>query len=543
MLSNINRRTTNSNETSSNCCNNDTDFETNSSDRKRTLSDELKKLSEEQVRTLFELHEKEVLFKTTISICETCLNHTRAAVFQSNDKVWLKKLCDTCLNSNPTDEKSWSINLIENDANFYRTSNKDSWGKNYIKDKEFFIPEYQSCCGSGQEKEKESCSISDNPFASQLINKSCTILVEVTNACNLACRVCYADASGDRILPFEEFKSYIRQLIDEKSFIDSIQVTGGEATIHPQFWDMVEWLYAKDKVGMIYLPTNGLEISKELISKRLAVMREKLLILLQFDGSETQTNQSLRRADTLKAREKVITLLAKHKICMQLTMTVAQDLSENEIDWVMKQGLKHKHIRLIGFLPTFYSGRYQLPIDAKKRPTLSTVAHAIVKSLPSKVILEDFMPIPCSHPNCGWTSLFARRFGILFNITQKIDIGRVMNEVAYKTILDKDEIRSVLDKNKSSWISRGITALAKKMIRPSDVFGIAIKPFMDRFNYDLDRVSNCCHHILSTDGELMSFCEYNTRFRKNDNWSNKPIIYGAHEKKAIAIKQIFENVD
>ncbi len=493
-------------------------------DQLETMSAELHEYSLQQVIDKFELLEQYHVYKTTISVCEHCLAHSQAVIYEDNSKVWIKSICN---------DHGSSINLIENDANFYHLSNKDAWGKKYNKDNEFYIPEYSSCCGPS----KKSCSTKPDNYASQLLNKSCTVLVEVTNACNLACRVCYADASGDRILPIDQFKNHIMQLIEDKSFIDSIQVTGGEATIHPQFWDMVKWLYDQNGIGKIYLPTNGLEISKKQVAQSLKSMRDKLLVLLQFDGGEKVTNSALRRANTLKVREKAIKTLAKYKICMQLTMTVAQDLSEDEISWVMKQGLKYKHIRLIGFLPTFYTGRYQLPNNGKKRPTLSTVVHALADAMPEKLKLKDFTPIPCSHPNCGWTTLFARRFGLLFNITQKIDLNAVMNEVAYKTILDKKEIHSVIGSGKKKWFSKMVTAIGKKMIRPCDVFGVAIKPFMDQYNYDLDRVSHCCHHIMTTDGKLLSFCEYNTRLRMNDSWQDKPKIYGDHEKTALAIKQ------
>ncbi|MCF6226057.1 MAG: hypothetical protein L3J22_07130 [Xanthomonadales bacterium] len=247
-------------------------------------------------------------------------------------------------------------------------------------------------------------------------------------------------------------------------------------------------------------------------------------------------SHSLRRADVLKTREKTIKLLAKYKVCIQLTMTVAHNLSEKEISWVMQQGLKYKHIRLIGFLPTFYTGRYQLKKDGKNRPTLSTIVHGLVRALPKKLKPADFTPIPCSHPNCGWTTLFARRFGLLFNITQKIDLNEVMNEVAYKTKLDKDEIHAVMGTGKAPFFSKLITKIAKIFIRPQDVFGVAIKPFMDQYNYDMDKVSNCCHHILKTNGDLVSFCEYNTQIRMNDSWKDKQNIFGAHKKTALSIK-------
>ena len=83
-----------------------------------------------------------------------------------------------------------------------------------------------------------SCTSGDEDFADQIANKSCTILVEVTNACNLACPVCYSDARGDRKMPLAAFKEYIRRLIERKGALDSVQLTGGEAVLHPEFFEI-----------------------------------------------------------------------------------------------------------------------------------------------------------------------------------------------------------------------------------------------------------------------------------------------------------------
>jgi uncharacterized radical SAM superfamily Fe-S cluster-containing enzyme len=34
--------------------------------------------------------------------------------------------------------------------------------------------------------------------------------------------------------------------------------------------------------------------------------------------------------------------------------------------------------------------------------------------------------------------------------------------------------------------------------------------FMDRYNYDLDRVQRCCIHYATPDGKLIPFCTYNS---------------------------------
>jgi hypothetical protein len=66
--------------------------------------------------------------------------------------------------------------------------------------------------------------------------------------------------------------------------------------------------------------------------------------------------------------------------------------------------------------------------------------------------------------------------------------------------------------------------VGRRLIRSTDVFGIAIKPFMDRFNYDQDRISACCHHMLDTQGHPVSFCEYNALIRPSDSWELLPTI-------------------
>jgi len=489
-------------------------------------------LDEPAARAYFGADPDDVLLKSTISVCNACLQYCTALAFQRDKEVWLTSRCDA---------HGTATSLIENDSDFYRLSNKDFWGVRYDDTRVFNIPEYSSCC-SGASGCGSTQPINARPPADhhdQMTNKSCTVLLEVTNACNLACRVCYADAKGDRILSVDEIRTTISDLIRDKGFLDSVQITGGEATIHPDFWKIVAWLYEQEGVGKIYLPTNGVEFSKPDIAKKLQRYRDKILVLLQYDGSSSETNKALRRADTLHVRERNIRTLDKLGVCMQLTMTIAQDISEEQIAWVVAQGLKHRHVRLVGMLPTFYTGRYELPVDDKKRPTLSTVVKAIAAGMPEQVSAADFMPIPCSHPNCGWTTLFARRFGLLFNITQRIDLEAVMNEVAYKTILDKDEIHSVVGSGRSSWLGKVLTAIGRKLIRPCDVFGVAIKPFMDRYSFDYDRVANCCHHILNTQGELVSFCEYNTRLRENDVWAAKQKLTGEHTNVASAVSRSF----
>jgi uncharacterized radical SAM superfamily Fe-S cluster-containing enzyme len=39
-------------------------------------------------------------------------------------------------------------------------------------------------------------------------------------------------------------------------------------------------------------------------------------------------------------------------------------------------------------------------------------------------------------------------------------------------------------------------------------FRIMVKPFMDAWTWDQDRIDRCCTHVIRPDGSLDSFCRY-----------------------------------
>jgi len=484
-------------------------------DRLERIAGPLRKMNEAEVFERFALLQTDALIKTTISLCPDCLGHIPASVVRRQNKIWLVKKCDT---------HGMHQAVIENDPAYYRISSKDRWGRAYSEIPRLDIPAFENaCCGPGQTCGPGSNGNETGNFSDQSANKTCTVLVEITDACNLACRVCYSDSKGDRVLPFEDFKKHLIDMVKQKGRLDSVQITGGEASLHPQFQEILQWLCAQDAIGKVYLPTNGLLFNKPGFAERLMPLRERILVLLQFDGRDEVVNTTLRAAKPQKIRENLIRKLNRAGIAMQLTMTLTRGVSEADISWVVQQGLKHKNVRLIAMQPAFFSGRYELGAQAEDRLTLSDCAKGIVAGMAGKAMESDFLPIPCSHPNCGWVTLFARRFGIVHNIARHVDLNAVMNEVAYKTLLSKTEMQEVVGTG-GPFFKRMLARLARKLIRPQDVFGIAIKPFMDRYNYDQDRVSSCCHHILDTEGHPVSFCEYNARLRHTDSWQKFPQI-------------------
>jgi 7,8-dihydro-6-hydroxymethylpterin dimethyltransferase len=455
--------------------------------------------------------------KSTVSLCGECRAYVPCAVFVRDGRVLGKKACKL---------HGLSEALFESDERFYFLSNKDASGVRYDETRVFDIPAFEALGQSAACCEDGACGTATD----QSTNKTCTILVEVTNACNLACPVCYSDAGktrsaaiDDRKLPLEDFKRYMLALIAQKGGLDSVQLTGGEALLHPEVFDMIAFLHAQPKVKKVYLPTNGLLLTKRTDVQKLMPFKDKLMVLLQFDGKSDHTDRTLRNATPNRAREKAIDLLDEVGIAMQLTMTVAMDINDDEIGAVVDEGLRHENVKVIALQPTTSSGRYDTELDPTRRMTLSDVAKAVQRQASVKMGLKDFVPIPCSHPNCGWITLFVRRFGLVRNIIRYVDLEKIIGQVAYKTLLSTDELQSAVSTGGGLW-KRIAARFGKRLVRSSDVFTVAIKPFMDRHTYDQDRVANCCHHLMDRKGNATSFCEYNALLRKDDPWDALPAL-------------------
>src|SRR5262249_35298618 len=134
---------------------------------------------------------------------------------------------------------------------------------------------------------------------------TCLCLIEIVHSCNLACPTCYANSpvgTGNEVdaVPLSDLQRRIRGVIERKGKIEILQLSGGEPTLHPQFFDLLRWLHANPGIDYVLLNTNGVRIALEhQFAGQLAESfhRGKFQLYLQFDGVQPAGQQSLRGAD------------------------------------------------------------------------------------------------------------------------------------------------------------------------------------------------------------------------------------------------------
>ena len=450
--------------------------------------------------------------KATKSLCPVCLNKIEANVYERDNAVYMDKECE---------EHGRYSALLASERRHY-----------YVADPN--VESQVCCCGPSQH------------CGDQVENHSCNMLIEITQSCNLTCPTCYAGSSPQNksFMTVAQFTEMVDGLLEKgKGDADLIQLSGGEPTIHPEFFEILE--IALDKgIKQVYINTNAIKLSRREFAERVASYGSRVSIYLQFDGFKSETYGLLRgREDLLETKIRAADLCEELGINTVPTMTLTRDINDDEvgkfIEWASS---RPRSIRKVMIQPAMYSGRYDNP-RLIERMTLADVVQEICTQTNGTFSAEDFTPIPCSDPNCFSLCVTVRTEKGLMPISRYLPryqewanpanqemiaavsdtfdsagtftdlMGKVAGSDALAN-LDEEALDALLDL---------VEELPDDAVNSHDptnwngMFAIGIKPFMDAYSYDQDRIDKCCAHIISADGTPVSFCEYNAVNRPSGN--------------------------
>ena len=137
---------------------------------------------------------------------------------------------------------------------------------------------------------------------------SCLALVEICDACNLTCPVCYAGSGQHRTeyRSLEQIEAMLDCVVRNEKSPDVVQISGGEPTLHPDFFRVLE-MCKERPIRHLMVNTNGIRIAQdEEFAKRLAGFMPQFELYLQFDSLQRETVMRLRGADLREIREKAL---------------------------------------------------------------------------------------------------------------------------------------------------------------------------------------------------------------------------------------------
>ncbi len=365
---------------------------------------------------------------------------------------------------------------------------------------------------------------------------SCILLLDVTEHCNLNCPTCFA-AAGTNVGRYARLPHILRTLdasIErEGGKVDVLMLSGGESTVHPEIVEIIQAAVERN-VTRVLLNTNGIRVARDdRFLSALHDLRDRVEVYLQFDGFDLETHLYHRGEDLREMKATAIGRLTDARIFTTLTMVVADGVNDHEIGRVADFAFATDYIAGVAYQPVFGSGRAN-PIDPMHRMTTTGVLKRLGPQTDGKASAEDFIALPCSHPDCCAITYFVREdSGSYRSIPSMVGIERlkanlsvVGNRIAADdelwdaligmlsettTITRPELIDYLLNiceacdlsvggfiKDVGRYLLKGERAAELVALRTKR---LSVKSFMDAWTMNIERLQQCCVHVGSVDGE------------------------------------------
>lgn len=455
---------------------------------------------------------------TTQSLCPECLGLVPAKIISRRGRVYFKKTCPA---------HGSREDFVCSDVRWY---DRMEYALPAKTSSEFGVEPDKGCpfdCGLCTEHEQHTC----------------IGLVELTSSCNLTCPMCYAEsAPGGKHVPLEQICRALDRLVEVEGQPEICQLSGGEPTIHPLFEAVLDEALARP-IDYVMINTNGIRFAKDAeLVQFVAARKDRVEIYFQFDGLHDSVYTKLRGEPLLEVKLQALERLGAAGIHVTLVVTLQGGVNEDQIGPLMEFGAARPWITGISFQPATYSGRHVLPEELERRITFPDVIRAIASQTGGMFQEDDFLPLPCAHPNCHQIAIGYRANGQVTPVTRFVDaqanFDLLANGLSFTRAKSKQLILQYLGRQgccggdcgtsddpatatptlqqlgrASAPANEFFSRVIEQKMGAESLFRITITNFLDAYNFDVRRVMKCCTHHVLPSGHVIPFCAYNTLYR------------------------------
>lgn len=451
-----------------------------------------------------------LFYGATTALCSVCLRTVQAKEVIQDGAVWLLKRCP---------EHGPQRVLLADDAEYWRLGRE-----RFLKP-----PDQVLEPNTGH---RYGCPY-DCGICTEHEQHGCLTLLEITDHCNLRCPTCYA-GSGPERTSFRDLPTIERMLdciVRNEGEPDIVQLSGGEPTLHPQFFEVLHLLRQRP-IRHRMLNTNGVRIATEDgFAERLAEHGPGFEVYLQFDSLRAGALQTLRGADLRGIREKALAKLNALDLSTTLVATVRRGCNDDELGDILRFAVAQRCVRGVTFQPVQDAGRNDGYDAGAHRLTLSEVRRRILEQCPW-FQPADLVPVPC-HPDALAMAYALKRPTGASPITPltglvppEVLLQGTRNTIAFErdAALQREFVAAFSTAHGPEGAAAAIARLlcclpgfrqpAQQPLRYQDVFRVLVMKFLDRHDLDLRSVRKSCVHIAHPDGRrVIPFDTYNLFYR------------------------------
>jgi len=367
-----------------------------------------------------------------------------------------------------------------------------------------------------------------------------TMAIEISNRCNADCPVCLGDNRGTFEMSVAEIRELVEGAIRDQGQIGVLTLSGGEPTIHPQFFEILA-LLDRPEIGRINLNSNGRRMVQD--AKFVDQLRQhpKVYVSLHFDGRNAEKIRGTRP----ELQEQALDRLCEAGIGVVPLILGVRDINDRELGTLVPALLQRsKAIKTVIVSLMAYMGANgsRFKPEPLRRLTIPDAVDSIAAGSGTVIHRDDFIPVPMPNPICAAIGYFfvddeglipmIRAAGVDQTVAciqnQHFAQANEKMEAFFREMInnvyanprkfpDADRtlrrLRTFVERlfagNRQSAAER--QALAEESIKT-----VFIMQFMDGWTFDTQRLSKCsCQHLLPGDRRVPS-CGYYAFHRQRD---------------------------
>jgi len=445
-----------------------------------------------------------LFYDTTSSVCDECMRPVEAKIVFKDRSVYMDKWCPA----------HGTIRvLMSDDVDYYRSC-RETWVK---------LPEMPRRFNSSMQF---GCPY-DCGLCPDHMQHSCLTIVEINDACNLECPICYADSGPKRLShrSLNEVRSMLDAVVANEGEPDVVQLSGGEPTIHPEFFSILAEAKTRP-IRHLMVNTNGIRIARDsAFFERLAREFPKTEIYLQFDSLRPAALKALRGADLTSVRLGALERLNAARMSTTLVVTLKKGVNDGEIGEILRFATAQPCVRGVTLQPIQEAGRVEGYDRRTDRLTVSEIRRRIAEQS-NLFTLADVLPVPCNPDTLAMA--YALKLGNeIVPLTRYLNPSTLLGGESNTIVFEnqpaiRQRVFELFATNHSPESQAGcLTSLLcclPKIAAPvtlayENVFRVLIVQFMDAHSLDIRALKKSCIHIAQPDGRLIPFESFNLFYR------------------------------
>jgi uncharacterized radical SAM superfamily Fe-S cluster-containing enzyme len=357
-------------------------------------------------------------------------------------------------------------------------------------------------------------------------------IFSITNNCNLQCPICFTHNRPDRIYnkSADELEAILDHIEAEQQGLDLLNLTGGEPTLHPQLFELLDRCAARS-FRRVSMNSNGIILGRNRAFAE-KIKAAGVQVILSLDTLDEAKSTLIHGRDIVRDKLDALSMLEEVDIRTALLLVWIPGVNDEEVAGLIETFLPKRFVCGVTIQNMAYTGRYGSLFSPRSHSTLEDVETGLARW--GRFKSTDFFAHGSYHPFCYSTSYFIVDGDTRIPFTELAD-RRLLTEATEESFLMKGTAMveaAFRDRVDALWIEdapREKLRLLKKFIsRFSDVDAresgffhelvktVTIHAHMDEDNFDLARVALCGDLVPDESGNMVPACTYNLLYRRKD---------------------------